>query len=446
MDLTVNDCRLLLVGSLVAAIPCSAGAKPLDADGCVELALRESPQIRGAEAKVSEWEARLKEVESIFYPKLQGMAFVAPMFTVTGDINAYDRRYKAVKDWGPYTSLEAFAAQPLFTFGRATAGEDAARERTLVEKARVRETELTVALEVRKMYWLRAYALSMVPSLENAATIVADAQEQGRRLFDEGKGEVTQADLAKIEFAATEVEKFLIQATTGAAMATSALKHAMGLPETYGLELRDQKLPRIRDDDPRNISALIAEAAVKRPEWAQLDHGKKAAAALEKAELLANAPILGIAGQFRAAWTPTRDNTQNPYHYDPYNELFGGIALGLVFDLDPALSLAKAEGARALASQVEALEEFAKTGIPLRVRKAFSDLGSFRRQAELSKQGVKAARKWMMFSAAAYGTGTGEAKDVLEGVVAYLQAKKGEYDSLHGYYLARAELGFAVGR
>lgn len=437
---------MLLIGSLAAALPCAARAEALDADACVELALRESPQIREAEAKVREWEARLREVESIFYPKLQGMAFVAPMFTVSGDASGYEKRYTALKDWGPYTSLEAFAGQPLFTFGRAAAGEDAARERALVEKARVRETELTVSLEVRKMYWLRAYALSMMPSLENAAKIVAEALEEGRELFDKGEGEVTQADLAKLEYAATEVEKFRIQAAQGAAVATSALKHTMGLPESYELELADQKLPGVGDDDPADVSALIAEAAVKRPEWAQLDHGKKAAAALEKAELLANAPIVGIAAQFRYAWTPSRDDTRNPYHFDPYNELFGGIAIGLMFDLDPALSIAKAEGARAVAAQVEALEAFAKTGIPLRVRKAYADLDSFRRLAELSKKGVKAARKWMMFSATAYGTGTGEAKDVLEGVVAYLQAKKGEYDSLHGYHLARAELEFAVGR
>ncbi|MBI3180403.1 MAG: TolC family protein [Deltaproteobacteria bacterium] len=220
----------------------------------------------------------------------------------------------------------------------------------------------------------------------------------------------------------------------------------MGLPESEEIEIADKILPALPPGDPADLDTLIAEAAKLRPEWDQLMHGKKAAEALAEAERGANLPVLFLAGVFTASWAPSRYNSDNPYHYDPYNELFGGVALGLQLNLDPALAAAKADKAEALAAQVEALARFAATGIPLRVRKAHQEVLRFRALVDLSDQSVKASRKWMTFAAAAYTTGTGEARDVLEGVAAYVQAKKSYYESLQSYHVARAALDFAVGR
>src|SRR5690606_26744630 len=160
---------------------------------------------------------------------------------------------------------------------------------------------------------------------------------------------------------------------------------------------------------------------------------KLAALKLEQAEMLANAPVLFLAGQVRAAWTPTRTDTGNPYQVDPYNDFFGGVALGLQFDIDPWLARAKAAGAEALGEEIVALERFATTGIPLQVKKARDEVQRYRQLTELSQAGVKAARQWMTFAGAAYTTGTGEAKDVLEGLVAYLSARRGHYESIYNY-------------
>jgi outer membrane protein TolC len=443
--ITSNPRTGWLVAILIGWAP-RIWAEPLTVDDCVKIALERSAAIAEAEAKVHEYDAILAEVESIYYPKLQGLGYVAPMFTVTGNIDGYQRKWKALKYWGPHLYLQALLAQPLYTFGRAEAGERAASERAAAERARAREAELVVALEVRRLYYMRLFALSMLPTLNTAAKAVKEAREKGQQMYDEGSGEVTQADLMKLAYAATEVAKFQLEASAGAELALSALKHTMGLPDSESLELADDKLAWIEDPQLDELDALLVEAAQKRPEWTQIEHGKNAATSLRESELLAMAPIAFVAGQFRAAWSPTRDDADNPYHYDPYNELFGGIAVGLQFDLDPALALAKAEQAEALLEQVEALEKFAATGIPLRVRKAHGEVTRHIEAARLSRDGVKAARKWMAFSAAAYMTGTGEAKELLEGLVAFVQAKQGYYESLQNYYIGSAELSFAIGR
>ncbi|OGQ91087.1 MAG: hypothetical protein A2289_05330 [Deltaproteobacteria bacterium RIFOXYA12_FULL_58_15] len=440
------NCRALWI-----LLPCSllangAAAEPLTVDQCVEIALSRSASIDEAEAKVKQHEAVLAEVESSYYPKLAGIAFVAPMYTVRGDINSYERKWKSLNHWGPYTYLEALLAQPLYTFGRVEAGEKAASARAAVERARVREAELVVALEVRRLYFLRLFALSMLPALDNAASILDEAQEKGEEEYAKSSGEITQVDLMKLSYGASEISKFQIAARAGAALALSALKHTMGLAESEPLELADQRLPRLDDYDPPGLTAMLTEAKANRPEWIQITSGKEAAAALERAELLAMAPVLLLAGQIHWTWTPMRDDLENPYQYDPHNDLYGGVALALNFNLDPALAYAKADKARALHQEVEALEQFASTGIPLRVRKAYDEVIRFREVVTLSQDGVKSTTKWMEFAGAAYMLGTGEAKDLLEGLVAFLQAKQSYYENLQNYYIARAELDFAVGR
>lgn len=437
-----------VVAAVLSAWAFPAWGAPLDADACVEVAVRGSARVGEAAAKVAGYEARLAQVEAVYYPKLSGRAFVAPMFTVRGSaLDADVERAWGLSDWGPYTRLEALLAQPLYTFGRAEAGAEAARRRAAVERARLEEARGAVALEVRRLYYVRLYALGMIQSLDAAAKVLAEAEARGQEQYAAGSGEVTQADLMRLRYGTTQVERFRRTAANGAALALSALEQAMGLAETAGLELAHDRLPPVPAEEPdSDLERLLAEAAQSRPEWAQIRDGRKAAEALGEAERKANLPVVFAAGTLEASWTPTRDDTSNPYHLDPYNDLAGGVAVGLQFDLDPALASARSDEAAALGGQVEAAARLAATGIPLQVRKAHSELLRHREQAALAERGVQATRRWMSFSAAAYLTGTGEARDLLEGVVAHLQAKQAKYESIRDYYLAGAELAAAVGR
>ncbi len=316
-----------------------------------------------------------------------------------------------------------------------------------MEKARVREVKHAVALEVKRLYFAHLYARSLGPTVRNVTEIVDKAARQAQKQYDSDEGTVTKADLMRLEYAKTEIEKVARRTTDGADLALAALKHTMGRPMDSTLTLDVAKLPRLpKTDDDLALPALLQEAAKSRPEWAQLRHGEKAAIALESAEKLANAPVLFLAGTIDVDWAPTREDTPNPYHFDEFNDVSGGIALGLKFDLDVALSIAKADEAAARRAEVLALRRFAATGIPLQVRKAKDEVDQARYLATVSKRGVRATRKWVTFSALAYESGTGEAKELLEGVAAWITAKNAYYQALRDYHIARATLEHAVGR
>ncbi|MDH5259294.1 MAG: TolC family protein, partial [Gammaproteobacteria bacterium] len=396
---------------------------------CIDKAINQSAAIEEANAKVDEFRARLLEVQANYYPKLSVMGYLAPMFTVTGDANSKIERDFSPGAWGPSTHLEALLAMPIYTFGRLEAGENAAKERLDVEKAKLREAQNHVKLEVSKFYYTYLYASTMLPHLKQAEETGGDIQKKAQEYYDSASGKVTKVDLMKLRYADAEIKKYILIAEEGIALSMSALKHTMGLSDSYNLVLDKQALPKppkiIKLD---SVTTLTELAIQNRPEWSQIRHGLKAISSLRQSQRKANKPVIFVAGTIESNWTPTRDDTTNPYQYDPYNDLFGGVAVGFKLDLDWKLNKAKLASINATQREVNALKQLAETGIPLQITKSRSEVTRFHQQINLSKKARNAANKWVVFSGAAYAAGTGEVKDVLEGIVASLSAKRDYYE------------------
>lgn len=435
-----------LLGAVVALLGVAwAAPAPMDVDACVQVALNANAKVAEAEARVRQHRATLATVQAVYYPKLDALAWVAPMFTVRGGALEGVERDFAPDAWGPSTRLEALLSWPIYSFGRVEAAAEAAEARAAVEQARVREARNAVALEVRRLYYAHLYAKSLLPTLRVGAEALASAEAHARAAYDDATGQVTQADLMKLRYGALEIERLTRVAEDGAALALAALNHTMGRPADAPLILADDRLPDVDPTAAPPLARLYAEAAEHRPEWAQLRDGERATLRLEDAERLAMAPVLFAAGTITHSWTPTRDDADNPYHQDPYNDLFGGVAVGLQWHFDPLDATARAEHAAARRDEVQALARFAATGIPLQVKQAADALAQHAALAEIAGRQVKATRRWMTFSGAAWRTGTGDAREVLEGLVAYLQTRRTYYDHLRGWHVARAELIAALG-
>lgn len=418
----------------------------LTLDQCIDIAIRNNASIDEADAKIDEFRARLLEVQSNYYPKFSMMAYIAPMFTVTGDATAPVKYDFSPGAWGPYTHLEAMLSMPIYTFGRLEAGERAAKERLNVEKAKLRETQNHVKLEVIKFYYTHLYAATMLTHLKQAEEMGDEVSEKAQKFYEQASGKVTKVDMMKLKYAASEIGKYILTAEEGMSLSLSALKHTMGLEDKATLTLSHRSIPKpSKKLNLINETELIELAIENRPEWAQIRHGLKAITSLRESQRKATKPIVFVAGTFESNWAPTRQDTSNPYQYDPYNNLFGGVAIGIKLDLDWKLNKAKLASINAKHREVSALKKKAVTGIPLQIRKSRSEVVRFHKEIKLSKAARKAANKWIIFSGAAYASGTGEVKDVLEGIVASLSAKRDYYESILKFYIASAELNYATG-
>ncbi|HMF41947.1 MAG TPA: TolC family protein [Polyangia bacterium] len=417
---------------------------PLGVDDCVRIALEHSARVVAAQADVGVYRAQAAQIEALLSMKFQAITFLAPMYRAEGGLGFSTPYHHDLSDWGPYGHADARLIKPLATFGRYTAGVTAARERVAVEEEHAREIADTVRAEVRRLYALRLYALSMKPNLENGKEILAGAIKKAEEMYAADSGEVTLPDLMRLRYGAGEIDRYLRMADDGAGLAALAIKQAMGLRLEEPIVFADDRLVPPEDPVP-TLPALVAVAMTDRPEIGQIAHGRRATAAWETAERRANLPVLFAAAAGQADWTPMRPPGYSAAYYNLYNDWFAGVAVGLKFDIDLAAASAHAAEAHAKAQWVDANAALADTGIPLQVTKARLDLVQNRDLARVADDEVKSTRKWMTFSAAAYMSGTGEARDVLEGVGAYLLAKKAYYDHLLGAYQARADLELSMG-
>ncbi len=418
--------------------------KALSVDDCVAIALRRSARLQAAAADVKTWQAKVQEVDALLSPNIQATGFIAPMFGARGGIGVAGSYENDLTDWGPYAHADARVVLPLATFGRQSAAMKAAKARTAVQKQRKREIAHAVRRNVRKLYGLKLYAQSMLPSLNNAAKVIETALDKAREKYDEGTGEVTMADVMKLKYGVGEVQRYIRRAQDGAELAGYALRQAMGMSATHPLKLSVSRLSR-RPKAPPPLDELVARAMKSRPEILQVRHGEEATAALIRAENLANMPVLFAALVGQVDWSPVRPSGYSSVTFNTFNDYFVGVAVGLRLSTTPGVVSAKEAAARAKQAWVLAQKRRAATGIPLTVRKAWMDVRQQRALARIAGKQVKAARKWMTFAATAWATGTGEPKDVLEGVGAYLKAKNAYYEHLLGGWQAQAELEQATG-
>lgn len=438
---------LLLAALLAADQPAPpAGPRKMSMDDCVREALAESGTLIEARGKVKEWEGKLLEVQSAYWPKLQGLTYVAPLFGLkfNDSLGFYEADWTR---WGPYTKVQLILAQPIYTFGRVAQGEKAAESRMEVEKARYEQARNYVALEVRRYYLLHLYAKAMMPALKQAKSILDEATESAQKMYDDSTGSVTQVDLQKLKYGASELAKFQVQAEIGAGLALAALKHTMGMSMAANIELTDESLPPLSAAVPlESLEAYIAKAATQRPEVAQLKFGEQAAQAFALSEKYSSNPTLFVAGQIDLNWAPHWPVQRDPFQWDRFNNITPGIAVGFQWDVDPRKTWARWQGAQGLVQQVEGLKKFASTGIPTEVRKAYDDAVQADQLTKLSNDGSNAAKKWLVFAGTGYAAGTGDAKDLLEGLVAYLSSRQSYFSNLQAAHFARANLLYVTGR
>lgn len=435
---------------LACLLPLTASAAlgadhPLGVEDCIAAALAHNPELRAARAEASQARAQTSQVQANLFPQLSTLAFVAPMYGATGGLGLSEPFRHDLSEWGPWAHIEARLIQPIYTFGRLSSGITAARERAEVQDARGREIADGVRANVQHLYGSRLYALSMQPCLENARSILDEAVKTAADLYDRATGDVTLPDLMRLRYGAGEIQRYLRQAKDGSELATRALCQAMGLSSDASVEFADNKLPAPSGDVP-SLETLVTSARRDRPEFAELAHGRAAVTAWEESERKADLPMLAIALAGQADTSPVRPKGYSATWYNTYNDYFVGGALGLQLNLNPAMSAARAAEASAKGEWVQAEEALADTGIPLQVFKARQALMQNRDLAAVAEEEVRNTQKWMTFAAAAYASGTGEAKDVLEGVAAYAQSKKAYYDHLLGVWQAQADLEQAIGR
>ncbi len=407
----------------------------------LKMILKSNPEIQEAKQGIAFYKGFVDEANGASYPKITFLGIVAPTPAIKGDVN--NSRIDWGK-WGPFMRGQIDVQLPLYTFGRIPHGREAAINAISVEKEKVREVKWAVIQRAKKIYYGYLFAYSayhnvIVFAEENLMKAIETAEDE----YDLGSGKVTKADVGRLKVGRAELLRRKATAEKFMDLTKTALARFIGYKDSDKLKIA------ITEIEPEKLDLKPLEFYVQRgfqnnPQWNQLQYGIKARKSFLNFEKSFNNPVLFLGGRAYAGYAPHFDDQKSYFANDPFNELGGALFVGLKWELDFSrrgkIGRAEAEYQKLLEK-----EKFARGGIYLLIKQAYAEIEEAKKQMEADYDGYRAALSWMGFSFLAFQSGTGEAKDALEGLAAVAVYHYNYYDSIFNFNMALARLSQVVG-
>ena len=442
----IRSTRLAAALIFFACAPAWGAPLRLNLEQCLTRALEANPNLVEARWDLRLAEARVLEANAGYYPiaSLNSITGVVPEARGRVDQPPVDT-VDTKGNLGPFTRVELEFIQPLFTWGKLSAGHRAAVKGLEQEAAKGRQTRDEVIADVKSLYYDLLLAREVSRLLGEVSDNFETAIDTAEKRLEDGEGTVTQADVLKLKIGLSSIGKEVSKARAGAELAREALARAIGVSAEDDFDIADTRLDPL-DANLKELEEYIARVFASSPEWQQLLAGlaaREAQVAVEESDYY---PSVFVAGGFKYGYAPNRDRQLSPFANDDFNFLeLPGAALGLHWPLSFGQTQAKVEQARAELEKVRAQKQSAETGIRLAVKKAYVDATQTREALGLASKGRKASRGLLVTSLSSFELGVGDAKDLFEALIVYTRTTSDYFESVSDYNRALAKLTQTVG-
>ncbi len=411
----------------------------------IRRALSTSPEIRQFQRGAEVAMAKKDQADAARFAQIELTAVVGPSARARGTVvDSPDRNDSPTID-NVFERVEMTLVQPLYTFGKITGYRDAATEGVRVERAKVEEKAGDVILRIKELYYSRLLASDILGLIDEITEDLDKAIDKTERQIKADAPGADEVDLYKLKAFRGEALRNRNESQKGFDLATIALRTFAGLDPGQPLELDAKGL----DATPRHVEPedqAIGTALDLRSEMAQVRAGLKATEALVQVEESNLYPqfFAAVNGVFAQAGNRTRQ--QNPFAYDPLNERYVAVVLGLKYNLDFGITRGKIRAAQGEHFKLQETKQFAEQGIPLQVRKAQREMAEAMETIRATEDGWRSARKWLVAAKANYDLGVGEARDLGQAAESYARLRAEHYKAIYNYNIALANIEHATGR
>ncbi len=447
-----KGCSHALIAVVLTILPTTAADAAnlrLNLSQCIRRALENNPDLLERRWDIALAENRVEEANNGYYPN-------ANLLSITGFVpNARGQVWDPppeglttsnLSSFGPFTRLMVEFTQPLYTWGKLTAGRRAAEFGLDAAEAKQAENRDDVIFSVKKLYSEVLLARAVADVLSEVVENFEKAIEESERRSMEDESKVTQSDVLKLKIGLAGVAKEVPRARNGAELGREALARAIGLESSEEFDLVDERLEPV----PATIKSLedyTRDVFRLSPRWQQLQAGLAAREELVKVEEADFFPKVFLAGGIRYAYAPKRDRQLSPFANDEFNAYsLPGAALGMYWPLDFWETSRKVEGARAELEKLRTQRIGAESGIRLAVKRAYLDARQAEEAVAIADRGRRAARGLLVTNVSGFELGIGEPQDVFEALVIYTTSTSNFYGTINDYNLAMANLTKVVGQ
>ncbi len=415
----------------------------------IGMAIAQSPEIGGIQSEISAAKSDLDQVKGAYFPQLQSTAITGPV----QDAKEPEVRNGRITDPSPALStssigifgrLDLTATQPLYTFGKLSHREEAAKRGVKAKESQLDEKKGQVVLRVKELYYALILAGAGVESAIESETFFKEAGRRIQRLLDLNSPNVRESDLYRVDAYQADTLRFKAEAEKGVKVAYFALKSMIRLPPGVEFEPAEKTLTMKRGS-LADLASYIREATEKRPEFKQLAEALAAQDSQVKAATADRYPSFFAALHGSLAGAPGREALYNPYFPDPFNHAWAGAVAGLKWDFDFGIARAKVDKSRAEYDKLIHSKAFAEMNIPIQVAKNYQDNLEWEVAVNSYQKAATASRKWVFSSMADFDMGVGTAYDMLNAIDRYGHNQGRYLEALLRYSLSLAELEYSAG-
>ncbi len=449
----------LLLTGLLAGPAGAADPEPLDLQGLLDLALEHDGRVQAAYAKLSAYRAQYDQAAWAWFPKIKLKALVAgPVGSRRLACPDEADCVELVKNGGK-TDLgnlsdemsvavggKVEAVLPLYTFGKIGAAKNAARAGVEAGQAQILRARQEVAFEVRRAWYGWLLACSAVEVLTDGEKKVDKTEKKLLEMLDELNENVTERDLFKLRYKASEVRTMLLEAQRRKRMALAAMRFLTGVEDLGSADrpLAEGQLA-VPDLQIAERQTYLTRAGEHRPELKLLRAAVRASAAAVEAKRASFYPDLFLLGRFEGSYSPIHDYIDNSLLRRGLTYYTGGLSLGMKVDLDVPQKVFRLEQAEAELHRIEVQAEQATAAVGLELDDRLEKLTTARDTYKILRRGHRAAKAWMRSNQMSYGVGMTNTKDMIESVTAYARSRIEKDKAAHDMLVARDKLDLVVG-
>jgi outer membrane protein TolC len=345
---------------------------------------------------------------------------------------------------GVFTRTDLRLVQPIYTFGKISAGVNAAELGVEASRSKESGQVADVELNVRKAYWGAKLARELLSMLDEGLEYLNDAQKKIEEELADGSGNASVTDRLRLRTMRADIEARVLEARRGADLAKAGLRTLIGPSAPADLDVDDAPLEALAVPT-RELTSYDDLARSYRPEVKALDQMVAAKRALADLEWRRQYPDLVVVGTATYAYASSIDHPNNAFANNPFNTSGVGVAAALRMPLDLFVKNAHAQRLRAEAREAELRRNEALGGIGFEVEKAYTEMKEADQRLKTVQKGEKASRQWIAAIMQNISVGLAETKDFSDALLAFFQAHSRCLQALYDTNIAVASLTRVAG-
>ena len=405
---------------------------------------RRWPGLEAARQAVTAAEARLSEARYAPYLRARVQAGLSMAPEQRGTVlTSPDSQLPLTNPWQPVAAVRASGAVPLYTFGKLEAAVEAGEAGVQAAEALERRARQRLRHQVLRAYFGLQLALDAEALFGEAEGWLRRARRRLQRALEDEEDGVGPSDEHRLTLAAATLAARRAELRRMRHTAEAALAELLG-DGSDAVRIADCPAEPVRLREA-SLEQWQRRAEAQRPELRALAAAVRAAGARRAATRAGAWPDLAVAWEAGISWAPGITDQRNPFVRDPanYQDLSAGLVLR--WSLDPVGSHFRSRREAARWRQQRARLQEAVHGVRLEVAEAFEAWRAATGALEAWADGERTARRWVVSALQGYEVGTSSARELVDALKAYVEARWSRLRAVHDLNVAASRLLLAAG-